>query len=133
MDPAVISVLEQCLADSYAGTIGFGTVVERLAGAGIESYLADYRACTTTYYLPTGHSHSLPLQAPSGVIADVFDAQTLQTVIRGAQLGTVKYPEFVKLSMGAGCVGYIVWIAGQRVNYFGRRGETHIEPFPWSA
>lgn len=30
----------------------------------------------------------------------------------------------------AGCVYYIAYLAGQRVAYFGRGGEAHIEPFP---
>jgi hypothetical protein len=33
----------------------------------------------------------------------------------------------------AGCVGYIAWLAGKQVAYFGRRGETHVERFPGST
>jgi hypothetical protein len=40
------------------------------------------------------------------------------------------YPEFLRLSRAAGCVGYVVWLAGRHVTYFGRRGETHVEHFP---
>ena len=32
--------------------------------------------------------------------------------------------------MSAGCIGYMVWIAGRHVSYFGRQGEVYIEPFP---
>ena len=39
----------------------------------------------------------------------------------------------MRLSMLAGCVGYIVWIAGRHVTYFGHRGEQHVEPFPSAA
>ena len=42
----------------------------------------------------------------------------------------VMYPEFMRLSRAAGCVGYVTWLAGRRVAYFGRRGETHVERFP---
>ena len=37
------------------------------------------------------------------------------------------YPEFLRLSRAA---GYVTWIAGRHVSYFGRRGETHVEHFP---
>jgi uncharacterized protein YbcV (DUF1398 family) len=133
MDSSVTAVLEQCAHDSYAGSIGFDMVVERLAGVGIEAYLADFRAGTTTYYLPGGDTHALPMRAPPVAIAGTFDEQLLQAAIRGAQLGEVKYPEFLERAMGAGCVGYVVWIAGQHASYFGRRGEFHVEPFQRTA
>lgn len=40
------------------------------------------------------------------------------------------YPEFKRATMAAGCVGYVVWMAGSHVDYFGRKGETHVERFP---
>lgn len=124
------SVIEQCAAASYAGTIGFGEVVGRLMQAGVESYHADYRRPATTYYLPDGDTCTLPLKPPEANIPERFDAAALQAAIRGAQRGEVKYPEFMALSMAAGCVGYTVWIAGRHVAYVGRKGEVHIEPFP---
>jgi hypothetical protein len=27
-------------------------------------------------------------------------------------------------------MGYVVWLAGRHVTYFGRRGATHVERFP---
>jgi uncharacterized protein YbcV (DUF1398 family) len=124
------SVIEDCAAASYAGTISFGEVVGRLMQAGVESYHADYRRPDTTYYLPDGAGLALPLKAPDAPIPDGFDAAAVQAAIRGAQSGNVKYPEFMALSMAAGCVGYIVWFAGRHVAYFGRRGEVHVEAFP---
>ena len=100
---------------------------------GVESYYADYRARCTTYYLPDGASHGVRLLAPHVDIPAAFDASALQTAIRGAQTGVVHYPEFMQLSMAAGCVGYLVWIAGRHVSYFGRKGEVHVEPFPGTA
>jgi uncharacterized protein YbcV (DUF1398 family) len=130
MNQAIIQVIEQCAGNSYAGTKSFGEVVGVLSQAGIESYHADYRAGSTTYYLPDGSSHSIKLAHPELTIPTPFNAGGLQAAIRGAQRGEVKYPEFVKLSMQAGCVGYHVWIAGRHVTYFGRHGEQHIERFP---
>lgn len=72
----------------------------------------------------------MPLNVAPDPIADRFDATAIQAAVRGAQRGEVKYPQFLQLSHRAGCVGYMVWISGRHVSYFGRRGETHIERFP---
>lgn len=124
------AVIEQCARDSHAGTASFGAVVARLMSVGVESYFADYRRGETTYYLPTGESYTLALHAPDVPIADAFDGGEVVAAIRGSQRGEIQYPEFVRRTMGAGCVGYFVWLAGRHVRYLGRRGEDHVERFP---
>lgn len=130
IDDTVVSTIEDCAHRSHAGTIAFGEVVERLVAAGVESYRADYRGRHTTYYLPDGATHAVALPAPDLAIADAFDAAGVREAVRGAQRGAVVYPQFLRLTMAAGCVGYHVWIAGRHVVYHGRRGETYVEPFP---
>jgi uncharacterized protein YbcV (DUF1398 family) len=130
MTSSVRSIVEACAHDSHAGTRNFGEIVMALMGAGVESYFADFRSATTTYYLPSGEAIATPLPMPELQAADTFSAEAMHAAVRGAQSGQVKYPEFVRLSLAAGCVGYMVWIAGRHVSYFGRRGETHIEHFP---
>lgn len=98
--------------------------------AGVESYVADYRAKRLTYYLPDGDNLTLAVEMPDVGIAPAFDRAAVKAAIRSAQQGVVMYPEFKQLTMQAGCTGYTVWIAGRHVAYFGRRGETHIEDFP---
>jgi uncharacterized protein YbcV (DUF1398 family) len=115
---------------SNEGRTHFGAVVSALAQAGVESYDVDYRACRTTYYLPSGETLALEQHAPDAGVAATFDAAAVQAAIRGAQSGAVLYPEFKRLSQLGGCVGYTVWIAGRHVTYFGRNGETHVERFP---
>ena len=102
----------------------------RLASVGVESYYADYRHRVTTYYLASGESHAVPLKTPVPPVPARFDADAVQAAIRGAQRGDVLYPEFVRRSAEAGCVGYHVWIAGRHVAYQGRAGEVHVERFP---
>lgn len=111
----------------------FGQVVAALLDAGVEGYHVDYRAQTITYYLPTGATHGIALHAPEIDIPDAFDAEEVRAAIRGSQRGEVKYPEFLQRTMRAGCAGYIVFIAGKQVLYFGRQGEQHIEQFPRTA
>ena len=130
MNDAIRQTIERCARSSKDGTAHFPDIVAALAGAGVESYFADYRADVTTYYLPDGSTHAVALAPPDVAIADAFDAAGVQQAIRGAQSGRVMYPEFLRLSRAAGCVGYVVWLAGRHVSYFGRRGETHVERFP---
>jgi uncharacterized protein YbcV (DUF1398 family) len=130
MNDTIRQTIEHCARSSKDGTAHFPDIVAALAGAGVESYFADYRANATTYYLPDGATHAVALAPPDVPIADAFDAAGVQAAIRGAQSGRVMYPEFLRLSRAAGCVGYVTWIAGRHVAYFGRRGETHLERFP---
>lgn len=130
MDSHLIEQIEQCAKASNAGQQTFGSVVGTLLQLGVESYFADYRSETTTYYLPDSSFTRYPLTAPDVEISSLFDAAALQAAIRGAQRDEVRYPEFLRLSMAAGCIGYFVWLEGRHVSYFGRRGEVHVERFP---
>lgn len=130
MDVQTQEIIEACVAGSQAGTRSFGEVVGALVGCGIESYRVDYRQGAATYFLPSEASHTVTFGGHEGAIADGFDHDAVVEAIRGAQSGVVKYPEFVRRTMQAGCVGYVVWIVGRHVVYFGRRGESHVEHFP---
>lgn len=118
---------------SHLGELPFGEFVQRLIALDVEAYRADYRLGTTSFYLTGGATLVVPLSASDEVIPTEFRAEDVQAAIRGAQAGEVRYPEFVRRTMRAGCIGYQVWIAGRRVDYHGRRGETHVEPFPGQA
>lgn len=130
MQQHTISTIEWAASASKDGTAHFGDIVQALVQAGVESYHADYRAGRTTYYLPDGDTHTVTLEIAASGIAEKFDAAAIIAAIKVSQRGEVKYPEFLSLSSAAGCVGYIVWLAGRHVTYFGRQGETHVERFP---
>lgn len=130
MDPNIQQVIADAVASSHAGTRHFADIVGSLVAQGIESYRVDFRQRSSTYFLPTGEWHSVTNSTPDIPIPEAFDAEALLAAIRGSQRGEVKYPEFIERSMRAGCVGYIVWLSGRHVSYFGRSGETHIERFP---
>jgi len=130
VNPQTQQLIREAADGSTQGRIHFGQVIGLLMQAGVESYVADYRTQRSTYYLPDGDTLSLELPMPDVDIAHDFDAAALQAAIRGAQQGSVMYPQFKELSRRAGCIGYTVWIAGRHVSYFGRKGETHVERFP---
>ncbi len=130
MNPSTLALIESTFAASSAGSIHFGQVIARLVEAGVEAYHVDYRAQRSTYYLPSGETHTLDSEPPAQPVAAAFSPEDLVAAIRGAQAGTVKYPEFKRLSQAAGCASYMVWITGRHVTYYGRQGETHVENFP---
>jgi uncharacterized protein YbcV (DUF1398 family) len=123
-------VIEKSTHESQAGLLSFPEVLSRLMKVGIESYFADYRNHTITYYSTNNEAYVVTIGMPSVDIPNSFNKEEIVKAIRGAQSDVVRYPEFIKLTMSAGCIGYIVWINGKQVSYFGRQGEVHIEYFP---
>lgn len=135
MKPELQSLIESthraCREDK---SLNFPQAIMRLAEAGIESYHTDYRRQETTYYLPTGESHIVRDTLRHVPIADPWDAEAVVAAIRFAQSDPpdYTYEKFVGMTSNAGCVGYFVWIAGRQAQYFGRKGEIHVERFPGS-
>lgn len=123
-------LIQEVFTASNEGRLHFGAVIKQLIEAGVESYTVDYRSHQTTYHLKHDASLVFEIKPHADPIAKEFSALGLQAAIKGAQSGTVLYPEFKGLSMQAGCIGYTVWITGRHVSYYGRNGETHVERFP---
>lgn len=124
------STILEAFNGSAEGRLHFGQVIGLLMEAGVESYVADYRTGRATCYLPDDRIVEVNIGTPSAPIGRVFDADGVKAAIRQAQQGVVKYPEFKRLTQAAGCTAYTVWITGRRVDYVGRNGELHVEPFP---
>ena len=130
MNLSIKEAIEKCAHQSHAGELTFPEVLERLLGVGVESYLADYRDQSSTYYLSNNEALRISMEMPQVDIAESFNEEGVILAIRCSQSNQLRYPEFLRLTMAAGCIGYMVWIAGRHVSYFGRRGEVHIEHFP---
>ncbi|CUW37623.1 conserved protein of unknown function [Magnetospirillum sp. XM-1] len=132
MDPDRIAVATACLHAAHDGSLGFPEIVGRLAAAGFEGYLVDYRDESQTYYLDGGDSVVLDMPSSAGAIPAAFDAARIGTLVRWAQAGgsDYSYQRFCEKAKAAGCAGYLVSFPGRRVVYFGRTAETHVEHFP---
>ncbi|HMW47411.1 MAG TPA: DUF1398 family protein [Cellvibrionaceae bacterium] len=123
-------IIRATFTASNEGRMHFGEVIGKLMQAGVQSYQVDYRSRQSIYYLHNDDALILQLAPTEQTIAADFSVEKIVAAIRGAQRGTVMYPEFKRLSMEAGCIGYNVWISGRHVTYLGRKGETHVEHFP---
>lgn len=133
MDAGHTAVMREGVALSLQARITFPEVVRRLIGIGVERYHADYGRLEKTFYMPDGQSLVVPMEHPALPVADAFSAAGVEGAIRAIQRGEIDYPRFLTRTAEAGCVGYFVLLAGQQAQYFGRRGEVHIEPFPAPA
>jgi uncharacterized protein YbcV (DUF1398 family) len=124
--------IARCKTGSLEGTMNFVENLALLSRAGVQSYFADFRGGQTTYYLNsrTADAHALPLPQPDMAIADAFDAAAVRNAVARSQRGELPYRDFIRATRAAGCVGYNVWLEGRQVQYYGRRGEQHVERFP---
>jgi uncharacterized protein YbcV (DUF1398 family) len=125
-----VAVMRECKDLSLQGKIPFPEVVRRLQEVGVERYHVDLTRDETTYYLPCGESHAFATGGPRDPIAGPFDAAAVEGAVRAAQRGEIIFPEFLRRIVAAGCVGYFTQITGRRVQYVGRTGDMHVEPFP---
>ncbi len=63
-------------------------------------------------------------------VAAHFDAAGLRAAILDSQRHGQHYRDFTRRAMEAGVQGYIAFLRGQRVTYWGRGGDQHTEWFP---
>ncbi len=133
MDESLIEIVEECSAGSEAGRLRFPDVVHRLMAAEVEQYHADLLRSEKTYYMPDGSSHRTTAEPVGAPIAAAFITAGVGQAVRAAQAAEIDYREFCRRIAHAGCTSYIVSLAGRRVVYLGRTGESHVEHFPQQA
>jgi uncharacterized protein YbcV (DUF1398 family) len=130
MQADVIEVMQECTDASDQERITFPEVVARLARAGVERYHADLLRAEKIYYLPSGESHRVQAGQIEATPAAAFTADGVAAAVRAIQQQQIKYREFCERIARAGCVGYLVSLAGRRAVYYGRTGDSYVEPFP---
>ena len=133
MDAAIVNVMQECTEASDQERITFPEVVTKLAQAGIERYHADLLRAEKTYYLPSGESHRVEAHRVQASPAPEFRADGVEAAVRAIQQKKIEYREFCERIVKAGCVGYMVSLAGRRAVYYGRTGDSYVEPFPNAA
>lgn len=130
MNAEQIQLIQGCAQGALTGELTFPEIVSRLGQIGVERYHADYSRQEITYYLPNGDSLVVDTPHPGHATGSEFSASAVEAAVRQSQSNEHTYLDFIRKTMGAGCVGYFVQITGRRVLYFGRNGESHIEHFP---
>ena len=124
-------VVAQAARATLESSMAFSEIVGRLMETGVEYYHVDYVALQKTFYSATGEMIKTPItyeNLPS-VAAD-FNADALKAAILDSQQNGQHYRDFTKRVMSAGVQGYMAFLRGKRVTYWGRGGDSHTEWFP---
>jgi uncharacterized protein YbcV (DUF1398 family) len=124
-------IIFEASRDTFTGTAPFPEIVRRLLETGVEYYHVDYVAIRITFYSAAGESVSTPItfEGLPAVAAD-FDASGLRAAILDSQRHGQPFRDFTRRAMEAGVQGYIAFLRGKRVTYWGRAGDQHTEWFP---
>jgi uncharacterized protein YbcV (DUF1398 family) len=130
MNTEQTQVIQGCTRGALTGELTFPEIVGRLAQISVERYHADYSRQEITYYFPDGDSLLVAAPHPFHATAAEFSTSAVEAAVRQSQRNEHTYLDFIRKTTAAGCVGYFVQIAGRRVIYFGRNGESHVEHFP---
>ena len=94
-------------------------------------YHVDYVALQKKFYSATGDvvTTCINYENLPPVAADL-DVGELRSAILDSQRNGQHYRDFTRRAMLAGVQGYIAFLRGQRVTYWGRGGDQHTEWFP---
>lgn len=128
MDTEIVAEVARA---TLSGSLPFPEVVRKLVETGVEYYHVDYVALRKTFYGGTGDvvATPIPYEGLPPVAVD-FDAAGLRAAIIDSQRHGQHYRDFTRRAMQAGVQGYIAFLRGQRVTYWGRGGDQHTEWFP---
>ena len=124
-------VVAEAARATLDGSMAFAEIVGRLIETGVEYYHVDYVALQKTFYSATGEMIKTPItyeNLPN--IAAEFDVDALKAAILDSQQNGQHYKDFTKRVMTAGVQGYMAFLRGKRVTYWGRGGDSHTEWFP---
>ena len=133
MHADIINTMQECTDASDQDRTSFPEVIMKLMQAGVERYHADLLRAEKIYYLSSGESHRLSAARVKATPAPAFAGDDVAAAVRAIQNNKIQYREFCERIAQAGCVGYMVSLAGCRAVYYGRTGDSYVEPFPTAA
>ena len=133
MQQQTIDIMRECTEASDQGRVSFGEVVGKLIAAGVERYHADLLRAEKIYYMPSGESYRSPAALLDATPAVNFVSEGVAAAVHAIQQKRIGYREFCAQIAEAGCVGYFVSLTGRRAVYYGRSGDSYVEPFPSAA
>jgi hypothetical protein len=123
-------ILDQCTAGAFDGSVPFPETIRRIIEDDVEWYSANLIFGMKTYYGPDLSHYQAPWPGYTTTsIADKFCAESVRAAIRASQAGEIGYRTFLERIARAGVVYYTVHLKGRKAIYFGRHGDSFIEPF----
>jgi uncharacterized protein YbcV (DUF1398 family) len=127
-------IITKAANGTLTGAMSFPEVVGLLLTAGVEYYHVDFIGMRKTFYSADGGMvlTAIPYEGLPLVAAE-FDRTALQADILDSQQNNQPYREFTRRAMAAGVQGYLAFLRGRRVTYWGRSGDQHTEWFPGAS
>jgi uncharacterized protein YbcV (DUF1398 family) len=123
-------IIAEAARATLDGSIPFPEVVRRLLETGVEYYHVDYVALQKAYYSASGEIIRTPINYESlPSVASELNIEGLRAAIIDSQQNGQHYRDFTTRAMNAGVQGYIAFLRGKRVTYWGRDGNQHTEWF----
>lgn len=109
----------------------FPEIVGKLIEAGVEYCPVDDVTLRKTFYSAAGDAVATPISFEDlPEVAAEFDGPALRSAIRDSQQHGQHYRDFTIRAMQAGVQGYLAFLRGRRITYWGRGGDQHTEWFP---
>lgn len=125
------TLLDQCTAGAFDGSVPFPETLARIAADGVEWYSANLILGMKTYYGADLSHYQTPWPNwTTPKIADQFCADSVDATLRAIQRKEIDYATFLKRIADAGVVYYTVHLKGRKAIYFDRHGNSFVEPFP---
>lgn len=130
-----------------ASGLPFPSTVAALLALGVSRYHIDYSAGIATTYKTSPDDDaannsnsaveieqvSISSPAMSSSSRTPWSKAGVVTAIKRVQAGETKYKEFAQECVDSGVMGYLAFLAGKNVLYYGRDGDVHVEWFPGSG
>ncbi|MBL9154783.1 MAG: DUF1398 family protein [Verrucomicrobiales bacterium] len=124
-------IVSEASKATLAGTMPFPEIVGKLIEVGVEYYHVDYVTLRKTFYSTTGDVVISPITYEGlPEVSKDFDRNSLRAAIYDSQHNGQHYRDFTIRAIKAGVQGYIAFLRGRRVTYWGRVGDQHTEWFP---
>ena len=125
--------IRELASATVSGSMSFPEIVGKLVTEGVEYYHVDYVALQMTFYGSEDGVVIAPLIFTGfPAVSKEFNASALKAAILDSQQNGQKFTDFSVRAAKAGVAGYFAYLRGQRVIYFGRQGDRHVEWFPGS-
>ncbi len=124
-------IVDEASRATLAGTMPFAEIVGRLIDSGVEYYHVDYVTLRKAFYRGAGDVVVTPI-TDEGLpeVSAEFDQAALRAAILDSQVNGQHHRDFTIRAMTTGVQGYIAFLRGLRVTYWGRGGDEHTERCP---
>jgi uncharacterized protein YbcV (DUF1398 family) len=133
------SAIQKIFAQVHSASgLTFPNTVSALNALGVARYHVDYTAGTATTYKSSPQDNGVEVEQVS-ITSPVMSSRTpwskdgVVMAIRRVQAGQTKYKEFSQECVDSGNTGYLAFLVGKNVLYYGPDGDFHIEWFPGSG